>query len=74
MRTPEKEERDWARAAKEVRFIRQDTINDSVFWLKAKDYSYWTLYKPSRHIVKKGTCSNTYNKLFREISAFAVIS
>lgn len=74
MRSPEQEKRDWSRAAEEVRFIRQDTINADVFWLKAKDRTYWTIYKPSGHIVKKDTSGDMYSKLYREISAFAVIS
>ena len=74
MRTPEKDERNWARAAKEVRFIRQDTVNDDVFWLKAQDYTYWTLYKPSGHLIKKETLNDQFMDLYREISAFVVIS
>jgi hypothetical protein len=74
MRTPEKEERDWARAAKEVLFIRQDTVNDDVFWLKAKNYTYWTLYKPNGHVTKKDTINDQFMHLYREIAAFAVIT
>lgn len=74
MRDPDKEKAVWAEAANEVRYIRQDNVNNNVFWLKAKGYIFWTLYKPNGSILRKATSSNQYLNHYRKISDFVVIS
>ena len=74
MRDRDKEEADWAKAANEVHYIRQDNVNNDVFWLKAQSYVFWTLYKPNGNILRKANSCDMYLSQYREISAFAVIS